>query len=212
MIWMLSRALNDSGGRHLPGDMLWQENDTFLHLTHTDRSLFFLFPLLYDYTWLASAILCWDCSSHINPGCGEPFNNYSFAQVDCSQRSLPHMPEIKSAAICRKIVQKSKWRTSMTLWWSEMKESSLELHLTTYLLAVQDDPKPRIVRGCGWITDSSTDGQCVRRSGTFSVLVEYCSCQGDGCNGATSLASGTILIASIFAALSALYAGRLNAL
>lgn len=54
----------------------------------------------------ALAIHCWDCSSHINPGCGDPFYNNSFAMVDCDQQVRPHLQE--QATFCRKIVQKGK--------------------------------------------------------------------------------------------------------
>jgi len=115
--------------------------------------LFALIALAATFT-TTHAIMCWECSSNINPGCGDAFNNRSFAMVDCDQRVLPHMQNQK-ATLCRKIVQK-----------------------------IQDDPIPRIVRTCGWIADSSTDGECIKRSGTFSILVEYCTCSTDGCNSA----------------------------
>ncbi|KAI1281932.1 hypothetical protein HDE_12997 [Halotydeus destructor] len=119
------------------------------------------------------AIQCWDCQSNYNPGCGSNFDNSSFAMVDCDQKFLAHLPNNK-ATVCRKITQK-----------------------------VQDDEQPRTIRGCGFLEDGTTDGQCVRRSGTFSVLVEYCTCSTDGCNSARGsspqyiayLALGSLLVA-----------------
>jgi len=139
------------------------------------RQVLLLLTCFSLYFTCALAIHCWDCASNINPGCGEPFNNASFAMVDCDQRVMAHLGN-KKASICRKIVQK-----------------------------IQENPVPRIVRGCGWIEDDTTDGECVRRAGTYSILVEYCSCRGDGCNGATGLSTSTltllptILVMAIFA-------------
>lgn len=42
----------------------------------------------------------------------------------------------------------------------------------------------RVVRGCGFITDESSDQQCLRRSGTHDVKAWYCSCTTDLCNAA----------------------------
>ncbi|XP_013099971.1 uncharacterized protein LOC106082165 [Stomoxys calcitrans] len=47
--------------------------------------------------------------------------------------------------------------------------------------------KVRIVRGCGYIRDNSTDdGTCLKRSGTHDVQAIYCACTTDLCNHATS--------------------------
>lgn len=55
------------------------------------------------------AIKCWDCSSHINPGCGDPFYNHSFAMVDCDQKFVPHLGANRKATLCRKITQKGMY-------------------------------------------------------------------------------------------------------
>lgn len=54
------------------------------------------------------------------------------------------------------------------------------------VITVEGDSRPRVVRSCGWILDESVNKACVKRSGTFSVLMEYCSCDQDGCNAAFS--------------------------
>ena len=125
---------------------------------------------------LVSAIHCWDCASNINPNCGDPFNTYSFEKVDCDQKVRPHLRGM-NATLCRKIIQRSKFVHQCQSLPSLLKLSSCSI--------VDNNPVPRVVRTCGWISDDSTDGECIRRSGTFSVLVEYCTCSTDGCNGAT---------------------------
>ncbi|KAH7931634.1 hypothetical protein MRX96_016991 [Rhipicephalus microplus] len=42
----------------------------------------------------------------------------------------------------------------------------------------------RTVRDCGWLKSDKEGTECMRRAGTFSVLMKYCSCDKDGCNGA----------------------------
>ncbi|KPM11364.1 hypothetical protein QR98_0099350 [Sarcoptes scabiei] len=95
----------------------------------------------------------------INKGCDDPFKPDDFAMADCSQKHLARFPD-KEGNICRKTIQK-----------------------------INDEY--RIVRGCGYINDSfdtippgaEIAEQCIRRTGTFSVMVEYCICNSeDGCN------------------------------
>lgn len=70
------------------------------------------------------------------------------------------------------------------------------------LSLVSVEGKLRIIRDCGYIIDRSAhsvgvtangsqthigDSDCVKRAGTFSVLMQYCSCRTDGCNAASTL-------------------------
>ncbi|XP_071042512.1 UPAR/Ly6 domain-containing protein crok [Parasteatoda tepidariorum] len=98
------------------------------------------------------AIMCWECNSHYDKNCGDPFRNETFAITDCNQRDLEHFPQQK-ATVCRKIIQK-----------------------------VTDDY--RFVRGCGWLSNENVSHDCFKRAGTFNVLIQYCSCNYDGCNAA----------------------------
>ncbi|KAH9412567.1 hypothetical protein DERP_006529 [Dermatophagoides pteronyssinus] len=105
------------------------------------------------------AIKCWDCNSMINRGCDDPFKPDDFAMADCSQKHLSRFPD-KEGNICRKTLQK-----------------------------INDEY--RVIRGCGYINDTfdtippgaEIENECLRRTGTFSVMVEFCICNGeDGCN------------------------------
>ncbi|KAL3193643.1 hypothetical protein MRX96_016987 [Rhipicephalus microplus] len=40
----------------------------------------------------------------------------------------------------------------------------------------------RTVRDCGWLKSDKEGTECMRRAGTFSVLMKNCSCDKDGCN------------------------------
>lgn len=56
----------------------------------------------------------------------------------------------------------------------------------------------RTVRDCGWLKSDKEGTECMRRAGTFSVLMKYCSCDKDGCNGARrpSAISSLLMVAS----------------
>lgn len=53
--------------------------------------------------------------------------------------------------------------------------------------------KIRVVRGCGFITDSRDDGECMLRSGTHDVFTVFCACTTDLCNGAIAKSRSSIL-------------------
>ena len=43
-----------------------------------------------------AALKCWSCNSKYDPRCGEPFNNFSMAMVDCDQQKgvdVPHLTD-----------------------------------------------------------------------------------------------------------------------
>ncbi|XP_054721103.1 uncharacterized protein LOC129230708 [Uloborus diversus] len=97
------------------------------------------------------AIMCWECNSHYDKNCADPFRNSTFALTDCNQRERDDFQQ--KATVCRKIIQK-----------------------------VRDDY--RFVRGCGWLSAEKEGTDCFKRAGTFNVLIQYCSCDSDGCNAA----------------------------
>ncbi|GFY42917.1 uncharacterized protein TNIN_142121 [Trichonephila inaurata madagascariensis] len=114
-------------------------------------------PLLFTFAFTihsGTAIKCWDCNSHYDRNCADPFRNATFALTDCDQKNLDHFPQQK-ASVCRKIIQK-----------------------------VKDDY--RFVRTCGWLSSEKENTDCFKRAGTFNVLIQYCSCDKDGCNAAPS--------------------------
>lgn len=41
--------------------------------------------------------------------------------------------------------------------------------------------KIRVVRGCGYVTDDNPR-DCIQRSGTHDVQIQYCTCKGNLCN------------------------------
>lgn len=119
------------------------------------------------------AIYCWRCNSAYDPNCADPFNNITSDLVNCDMRHREHLPPGAKAQLCRKIVQK-----------------------------VYSDF--RYVRDCGWLKGEKEKegGECLRRAGTFSVLMKYCSCEENGCNGSPRLLSapswtlGSLAVAS----------------
>ncbi|RWS17238.1 hypothetical protein B4U79_00817 [Dinothrombium tinctorium] len=112
------------------------------------------------------ALECWDCGSRTRP-CQDPFEETTDGAIDCSSdnRTIKY----GEAKFCRKIVQKF-------------------------------NDQERIYRGCGWLEDDSTTsakltpGECVKKAGTYQVMVQYCTCTGNKCNSEFGLSPQPILL------------------
>nr|CAD7591164.1 unnamed protein product [Timema genevievae] len=62
--------------------------------------------------------------------------------------------------------------------------------------------KVRVVRGCGYIEETSDRG-CIRRAGTHDVMANYCSCKEDLCNAANPIQRPLAAALALLAALRA---------
>ncbi|KAK6633905.1 hypothetical protein RUM44_004512 [Polyplax serrata] len=108
-------------------------------------------------TSTAYSISCYVCNSEFDPSCGDPFRPYTIGVLNCSLSIKPDHIAGQEAKLCRKIVQR------------------IQGHV-------------RIFRSCGYIEDPLRDDkECIKRSGTHDVHVDYCSCTGDLCNATNSL-------------------------
>jgi hypothetical protein len=64
------------------------------------------------------SIECYQCNSAYDPRCGDPFDNYSLGQVNCSMKApLEHLTELVPT-ICRKIIQKGELLVCSSLWYN----------------------------------------------------------------------------------------------
>ncbi|XP_077289647.1 UPAR/Ly6 domain-containing protein crok-like [Arctopsyche grandis] len=110
-----------------------------------------LLMLIFE-TYQVSGITCYQCNSGYDPRCGDPFDPYSLATINCSlKQPLDHLSE-DTAVLCRKTIQKvyGKFRV---------------IRECGYITDKEHDNKA-----------------CVRRSGTHDVFAWYCSCTSDLCN------------------------------
>ncbi|XP_063603416.1 uncharacterized protein LOC134779290 isoform X1 [Penaeus indicus] len=128
-----------------------------------------LVTLLGLYVRQGEALMCWDCNSSLDPRCGE--FNFDKHTLDTVNCSHVYNGYLrkKEPLYCRKIVQ-----------------------------TIQNTV--RTVRGCGWLEETKADvGGCYVRTGTKDVMVKYCHCQGDECNGGASLVASLGLATGLLA-------------
>lgn len=55
---------------------------------------------------VAYALQCYDCNSSNDPRCGDPFDPYSIAEVNCSTQDRPGHLNNSEPVLCRKSVMK----------------------------------------------------------------------------------------------------------
>ncbi|XP_042148622.1 uncharacterized protein LOC8027134 [Ixodes scapularis] len=128
-----------------------------------------------------AAIKCWECKSHADPRCADPFDNTSLPISECAARKLPHYPNLQ-ATMCRKTRQKvyGNWRFIRSC-------------------AFLGTP------GEG----TYDENYCLMRTGTYDVFVETCTCNSkDGCNAAPQHGA-TVLLCPLLALLAVAWAGGL---
>jgi len=124
---------------------------------------------------ICSGIRCYECNSHYDRRCGDPFSNLTIELVNCDQKSqkMTHLPLQKDgtpykANICRKTVQ-----------------------------IVADET--RTIRSCGWLPNPEglQDRDCFTRTGTHQVMVYHCVCTGDACNSGDHHQPALVLLLSL---------------
>jgi len=134
---------------------------------------------------ICSGIKCYECNSHYDRRCGDPFSNLTIEQVDCDQKGqrMTHLPLQKDgtpykANICRKTVQ-----------------------------IVADET--RTIRSCGWLPNPEglEDRDCFTRTGTHQVMVYHCVCSGDACNSVGQINPSVFLSLSLIILTLAHYRG-----
>ena len=60
------------------------------------------------------AIKCYECNSKLDPRCGDTFNNYTIALVDCDQKKkneIPHIDDEMLAMYNREVDEEGKYIT-----------------------------------------------------------------------------------------------------
>lgn len=77
--------------------------------------LCWIFCRIFNFTFsVTSAIMCYECNSQYDPRCGDNFDPYSLALVNCSLKEPPNHLRDLEPVLCRKITQKGKWKS--LLW------------------------------------------------------------------------------------------------
>jgi len=125
-----------------------------------------------------SAIKCWECNSQYDMRCGEPFDNYTVALVDCDQRrdKVDHIDN-------EMLVKYNEYTVDEQAVENFDAKKASVCRKTTQIVG----ENTRVIRGCGWIRNTGylSDRKCFMRTGTHQVLVYHCSCKSDGCNPAS---------------------------
>lgn len=142
-----------------------------------------------------AAIKCWECNSEFDMRCGERFDNFSVALVDCDQRKA-NVDHIENEMLIKYNEYTDKEQNVENF---DVKKASV-CRKTTQIV----DGNTRVVRGCGWIRNTGylKDRKCFMRTGTHQVLVYHCSCNSDGCNPASRPAAFSTTTTSLIAMLT----------
>lgn len=128
------------------------------------------------------ALKCYQCNSKLDPRCGEPFNNYTIALVDCDQQrenDIPHLNDKELGILNRELDEEG----------NPVKDADKDQKPTSLcrktMQTINDELS--VVRGCGWVKNFGNlrNRKCFSRTGTHQIQMYHCVCQGkDGCNGA----------------------------
>lgn len=94
-------------------------------------------------------IKCYDCNSHFDEQCDDPFKESSIEKVNCDGKMNPTNV---NATFCRKMVQKSE---KFWLMWKIC-------NFHEFIFSVNE--QIRIIRSCGYISDNLEDGKCRRNN------------------------------------------------
>ncbi|KAG4067694.1 hypothetical protein HA402_005466 [Bradysia odoriphaga] len=108
--------------------------------------------------------MCYECNSAYDPRCGENFDAFSLALVNCSLKETPsHLRELQPE-ICRKITQKIFGKVRVIRSCGYIKDQ------------IQTENEKEKA--------DDTKQKCRKRSGTFEVQSLFCNCDTDECNAA----------------------------
>lgn len=139
------------------------------------------------------AIKCYECNSKLDPRCGEPFDNFTIALVDCEQQrdnDIPHLGDEELAMYNRPVDEEGNP--------VEDGDGEVEKAVSFCRKTMQTiDDKYSVVRSCGWIKNFGTlrDRTCFSRTGTHQIQMQHCVCGGrDGCNGAKQSTFSFVLL------------------
>jgi len=129
------------------------------------------------------AIKCYECNSKLDPRCGDTFNNYTIALVDCEQKKkndISHIDDEQLAMYNRDVDEEGKYITEI------IDKDAKQLSFCRKTMQTING-EYSVVRGCGWVKNFGTlrDRSCFVRTGTNQIQMRHCVCEGkDGCNGA----------------------------
>lgn len=129
------------------------------------------------------AIKCYECNSKLDPRCGDTFNNYTIALVDCEQQKkndIPHIDDEMLATYNREVDEMGEYVTDVI-----DKDAKPISFCRKTMQSINGEYS--VVRGCGWVKNFGTlrDRTCFVRTGTNQIQMRHCVCgEKDGCNGA----------------------------
>jgi len=71
-------------------------------------------------------------------------------------------------------------------------------HLRCRVIVQDVEGESRIVRSCATWPDTTKPNRCIDRTGTSKIKIQYCECEGDGCNSSSALYASALTLLLLF--------------
>lgn len=140
------------------------------------------------------AIHCYDCNSKFENLCSDPFKerDNGLLKLNCDNKPMHANTSDVKASFCRKVYQKgAKFKINLKWKWQIIYKVIVPIVLV--------NEEVRVIRSCGYISDTEKHGGCRKSVPSKGVEILSCECFGDLCNGSYKAQTNLLPIAIIIA-------------